>query len=220
MFRSRAVICRVLSLGLEQLETRCTPALTWTVAFEDSGAAHSTYYDQIRATLLAAGADWSRYFPSANASIQIAVRFHKVDDGLATGGSETSTFLQRNGSLEVWEESAASEIRTGHDPNGSTRDAVITLDTDSLVADSWFDPTPWNREDDYVPGDKIDAYSIFLHEIGHILGFDGWRDWTTGKLPGVVESRFDRFVSVDSEGTAFFDGSHAMAMYGSQPVPL
>jgi hypothetical protein len=78
MFRKdRQTRSRTLPLGLEQLEDRATPALTWSVAFDDPGSAYADYYSQIRSTLLAAGADWSRYFPTADAAIQLSVKFQQ-----------------------------------------------------------------------------------------------------------------------------------------------
>jgi hypothetical protein len=120
----------------------------------------------------------------------------------------------------VWEQSVPYEIRTGKDPNASDIDAGISISPEPLANSFWFDPTPGNRNDETVPYDKEDAYSILLHELGHCLGFDGWRDWTTAKLLGNVESRFDRFVTVAADGTAYFNGPDAMAAYENQPVPL
>src|SRR5438045_1574704 len=111
---------RRLMLGIERLEPRQTPAVTWSVSFDDPGKSYSPYYDEIRATLLAAGQDWSRYLHGSNASIQLVVQFKNLDpDIFASAASETSVYLQKNGKLEVWEQSVPYEIRTGKDANAS-----------------------------------------------------------------------------------------------------
>jgi hypothetical protein len=56
-----------------------------------------------------------------------------------------------------------------------------------------------------------------LHELGHAFGFNGWRDWSTGKLPdpGDYESYYDYMSSTD--GTDFFfEGTRAVANYGKK----
>ncbi len=220
MLRSQGAL-PILRLHLEHLEPRFVPAVSWSVSFSDPSHAYSAYYDEIRATLLAAGDAWSRYLHGSNARIQLIVDFKDLQhDFLAESASETSVFFGKNGKLEVWEQSVPYEIRTGKDPNASDADGWISIDAKSLADSFWFDPTPGNRDDDTVPYDKEDAYSILLHELGHCLGFDGWRDWTSAKLPGNVESRFDRFVTVAADGTPYFNGPNAMAAYGNQPVPL
>jgi len=208
-------------LCIERLESRNALAVTWDVTFDDPGQAHSGYYAEIRATLLAAGADWSRYFPTSNAAIQLSVKFADLSGNiLAQASSATSVLYQKQGNLEIREMSVPHEIRTGADANGAQADAVITLDADKLSSDMWFDPTPTNRDDEMVPSYQEDAYSIFLHEMGHCLGFDGWRDWTTGALPANYESRFDQLVSMAPDGTPYFNGPAAKAAYFNQPVPL
>src|SRR5262245_42123202 len=208
-------------LGIERLEARDTPAVTWSVSFDDPGKTYAAYYDEIRTTLLAAGQDWSRYLHNSNAGIQVVVQFKALEENIfANAASETAVYLEKNGKLEVWEQSVPYEVRTGKDPNTSNFDARITISPEPLANSFWFDPTPGDRNDETVPYDKEDAYSILLHELGHCLGFDGWRDWTTAKLPSNVESRFDRFVTVAPDGTPYFNGPAAKAAYGNQPVPL
>jgi hypothetical protein len=57
-----------------------------------------------------------------------------------------------------------------------------------------------------------------LHEIGHGLGFNGWRDWTTGALPADYMSTYDQWVFLE-DGIPYFGGPSASAVYGG-PVPL
>jgi hypothetical protein len=71
---------------------------------------------------------------------------------------------------------------------------------------------------DSVPIDKTDAESIFTHEFGHIFGFNGNRDQSTGALVSNIESTFDALVSV-LNNSPYFIGSNAENAYGG-PVPL
>jgi len=212
---------RYRPLRVERLEDRLAPAVVWRVAFDDPGGTNVDFYPQIRANLLAAGADWSRYFIGANASIEVTVELRSIANGhMATAESATSVFDKTVGDIEVWEAAVAHEIRTGVDANGGVHDAIIRIDPGQMSDKWWFDPTPSYRDDEGIPYNKLDAYSIFLHEIGHILGFNGWRDWTTGQIPDKTESRFDSYVTIDADGTPFFNGPAARSVYGNRPVPL
>jgi hypothetical protein len=181
-------------LSIEWLERRQTPALVFTVSFDDSGSAYASYYSDIRTTALAAGADWSRYFPTANASIDLVIRFAKLDNAIATGSSETTVHFDNIGKIDVREQSAAYEARTGKDPNGSQPNGMITLDTDFLPQ-FWFDPTPLNREDDSVPFVTIGADGTAF--------FTGRRKESFHRLRGLGSERqpgnFDNIVAVEHE---------------------
>ncbi|MBC8142059.1 MAG: hypothetical protein H7Y38_11535 [Armatimonadetes bacterium] len=70
--------------------------------------------------------------------------------------------------------------------------------------------------------DRTDAYSFFLHETGHALSFNGFRDFGTGQLTGNFQSIFDQFVElvdIDGDDVPFFNGDAAVAEYGGL-VPL
>ena len=98
------------------------------------------------------------------------------------------------------------------DPSGSVADVLIRLDPDYINNILWFDPDP----DDAivgVPQDRTDAYSVLLHELGHALGFNGWRDWSTGTLPGDYMSTYDARV-IQSGGIHYFSGAGVNSVYG------
>jgi len=190
-----------------------TAAIAWTVEFPDL----TTFGDaaaSVRNTVLAAGAEWARHL-NGRASLDISVL---IDAAVprAQGRSLTSCFAYDNGVIAVWDQGAASEILRGVDPNGSAADIEIRLSPSYLNTDLWFDPDPFTRGAS-IPKGKTDAYSVFLHEIGHALGFNGWRDDTTGTL-GTFGSRFDELTIFDGSNF-YFAGKHAAQEYGGN-VPL
>jgi hypothetical protein len=81
----------------------------------------------------------------------------------------------------------------------------------------WFDPDPKTRKAP-VPRDKLDALSIFLHELGHAMGFNGFMDPSTGAFSGKCVSTYDRWVA--RSGTEyFFNGPAAVKLHGHS-IPL
>jgi hypothetical protein len=185
----------------------------WRVSFADAQELGSLA-PRVASSLLAAGADWSQYI-GGDALLDIQVIIDSTISRV-TGRSVTSDFLFHNGEMEVWDQGAASEIRTGVDPNGGAPDIEIRLSPTYLANELWLDPDPTARTAT-VPSSRTDAVSVFLHEIGHALGFNGWRDAVTGATPG-YGSAFDLLTVFDGTDT-YFHGPMAIAEYGG-PVPL
>lgn len=207
---------------LASLSVGARADIGWTVDFDDPGGTYSAYYDNIRSNMLAAGNIWGSYL-AGSGTIDIQVGF--ADIATANGASVTTGFSHMNGSTSVYNQGAAAEILTGVDPNGSGYDIRINIGStyqsylgSSYLDNLWFDPHPMQRTDT-LPDGRTDAMSTFLHEIGHGLAFNGWRNGTTGNLPGSYESTFDENVVVGSGGYLYFDGPNASAAYGG-PVPL
>jgi hypothetical protein len=100
------------------------------------------------------------------------------------------------------------------------------MNPDYLANQLWFDPNPAARTAP-VAANKTDAMSVFLHEMGHAIAFNGWRDGTVvpqptanQDQPGLLdESTFDKNIQVSS-GNVLFYGPEAMARYNGQPVPI
>jgi hypothetical protein len=196
-------------------------AVTFNVTFDDLSGSYAAYYSDITRQVQATGADWmSRLDINVTTTLDVSIGFANI--GTANGASVTSNYVGNIGGLATYEQGAAAKIKTGVDNNGAAADIRFNLGINGYLQNElWFDPNPV-AQTAFVPTDKTDARSVFLHEFGHALGFNGWGDGTTGALPG-YQSSFDQWVqagtSANGDTTLFFTGAHAMAAYGSA-VPL
>ncbi len=175
----------------------------------------SDMYSSIDSHAKAAGARWGSHF-AGNTSLQLEVAF---SDSIprATGGSVTSGFVATRGGFNIFEQGVGAEIRTGIDPNGASPDLRFTFNSNYLRNELWFDSNPFSRVG-AVPSNRTDAVSVFLHEFGHAIAFNGWQDSFNGTYPGDYKSTFDERKSFD--GSNFFlEGSIATNLYGG-PVPV
>ena len=124
----------------------------------------------ILATANAAATVWSWYLTAANVTLNLSII---VDDSaftgnvLAEGGPDEviptgGTF---NGKT-VYTADTDVKLQTGQDPNGSDPDLTVYLTTNSIRNLLYF------KTDEYaaVPSNRVDAFSVFLHEITHGLG--------------------------------------------------
>ena len=185
-----------------------------TVVYEDPYGQALPFYASIEAHVAAALSDWIDHI-DGQARLEVVVRI--TDDVVgATGASGASAFVGMQGSCRVFEQGMAYELRTGVDPNGAAPDIVLAINPDYLRQELWFDPDPEARTAAIAEG-RTDAMSIFIHEIGHALAFNGWRD-SAGILPLDIASTWDEQVSFE-EGRLAFTGEGAMAVYGG-PVPI
>lgn len=193
-----------------------------SVSFDDPLGQYATYRDEITLSLQAAGAEWLSLLDlGANVTLTVQVGFLSMPT--ASGASASASFDGSSAGLSLYEQGAAAKLKTGVDVNGDDIDVRIYLGVDGyLQNDLWFDPTPYNLTDDVVPATQIDARSVFLHELGHALGFNGWRDDVSGALPASYASTYDALVGTlpgESTGNLYFFGAAAQAVYGG-PVPL
>ena len=186
-------------------------------------ATYAQYLPLMKSNMIAAGEEWATHFVAAR-DVTITVQIDIVDISTANGMSAASVEEEVVGSMSLYQMGATAEILTGVDPNGSDPDIEINFGITPLTgADGypfWFEPDPTTRTST-MPSNSTDGYGTCLHELGHSFGFNGWRDWTTGKLPdpGNYESYYDYMSSTD--GTDFFfDGTRAVANYGKKvPEP-
>jgi hypothetical protein len=194
----------------------------FNVSFTDPGSTYSAYYADITRNVQAAGADWmSRFNITVNTTLDVNIGFANIPT--ANGASATSSFVGTSAGIDIFEQGAAAKIKTGVDVNGAAADINFNIGINGYLQNElWFDPDPV-AQTAMVPMTKTDARSVFLHEFGHALGFNGWLDGTTGTLPGDFQSTFDQWAQLDNAApggpTLFFTGPNAMAEYGGA-VPI
>jgi protocadherin Fat 4 len=203
------------------LEPRVLPAITFPVTFNDPTGAESGYYAELTQLVQAAGASWGQYLVGS-ASLEVSVDFANpipnLPGAIAAATAAKNVYLRTQNGIDVYQQGTISEIVTGVDPNGSTADINITINTGLLTAgDLWLDPTPYDDVEP-VPSDEYDMFSVLAHELGHGLGFNGFTSSTNGALSGNFETTFDQFVSFDGTNL-YFNGPKAEQNYGG-PVPL
>jgi hypothetical protein len=192
--------------------------ITFSVVFTTAAESYPQYLDGLRRSMIAAGNDWATRFQVPH-DVSIEVQIDIADIPTANGKSAESVLSETIGGMRLYQQGAAYEILTGEDPNGADPDVEIAFGIDPLSGVDghyyWSDPDPVTRTAT-VPNDAVDTVSTCLHELGHALGFNGWRDWSTGELPspGTYCSYYDYMSSTDGSDF-FFDGTFAMAEYGS-----
>lgn len=190
-------------------------ALDANVQIVDSGNLVSGLYGQIISNVSAALSDWGRYLVG---SAKIDVEFNVTDTvATAAASSRASAYIGDQGGIHVYGAGMAYKVDTGVDVNGATPDIEILCNPNYLRNELWFDPDPTLRQLG-VPTDKTDAMSVFIHEVGHALAFNGWGSSVDGSLPGNYASTWD-INTVFKGGELFFVGSNAVKLYGSD-VPV
>ena len=168
---------------------------TFSVSFPNSAAAGSNATNVLR-SIEAAASHWAQYLQGYG-TIQIGVTIANLEGlTIATGGSD----YYRSGSL--FESVPLTEIRTGADRNGSAFDIDIEINA-SDIADMFYDPSSSQA----VPSGRIDAVTVFEHEIGHGLG-----------LLYYSPTAYSGFTQV-VDGKGYFTGPNAQAVFGGR-VPL
>lgn len=195
------------------LPATLSAAPTFSVTFNDPGATYSAYYADITACMIAAGNFWGPFIDS-NASIEIVVAFDPFIP-TANGRSAVSSYLYTQGGFNVFEQGVAAELRTGVDVNGAAPDVEINIGVGYLTSQLWFDPAPSVRTAP-IPPFRVDAVSVFIHEIGHAIAYNGWINAFDGSYPGDYRSPFDEDIAFD--GSDFFQTDIATSLvYGGQP---
>jgi hypothetical protein len=203
------------SAGTASTGTASTGNITHAIHIDDPLSQAGAYYSRITSHVGAALDRWGAYFVNS-AAWSVVVNITSSLSG-AAAHSMTSGYVRDDGSMPVYEQGAAYELRTGIDPNGADPDIAIFLNLDYLQNELWFDPDPWSRSASVDAG-RTDAMSVMLHEIGHAIAFNGWGDAWTGTLPGNYASTWDALTQ-SQNGHLYFAGARAVAAYGA-PVPI
>src|SRR5690349_23085340 len=117
--------------------------VTFSFSVNDPNSAAVSYRNAILTDAIAAGAEWGRFL-SGSANIEVQINIQDVPTNRAGTSSATSSFLRTQNGFNVFETGVAGEIRSGVDPNGSSPDAIISVDPDYIRDVLWFDPNPQN----------------------------------------------------------------------------
>jgi hypothetical protein len=190
-------------------ESGASAGVVFRVTLEDPSNLLGENALPFRSNLLAAADLWSRCL-NGKTNIDVLVKI-VPGPGRATTRCPKPTFVKKVGSNALYEPSACTKVRTGHADTSGQPDIEMTIRGDYL-AEFWFDPAPRERTAP-VARDRFDAVSLFLHELAHGLGFNGWIDPATGELGGEALSTYDRFVVYD-QGEFYFVGLRAMKANG------
>jgi hypothetical protein len=192
----------------------------FTVTIKDLPTEFKPVERQIEAHILAAARTWGDLVDAKPCTIDILFRADvAAHAGRGSGRSFTTARFdeEKFRGKEVREQGWAAEMRTGKDANGENEPDIELVLEPTYMRTLWWDPQPEQRRA-RVPGDKLDAMTVFEHELGHALAFNGWIDPKSGVLDGPVASTYDRWVTFD--GTDFFfNGPVAKKAWGG-PVPL
>jgi hypothetical protein len=145
---------------------------------------------------------WSWYLTPANIMLDLALTVDNTAFSgtvLAEGGpasfySTGATF----GGARVFESNTALELRTGQDRNGAAADLHFDLTVNSIRNLLVF------KTDDStaVSGNRVDALSVFLHEIAHGLGFLSFEGDTSSASIYDTFVRNSTFTGANAEAAA------------------
>jgi hypothetical protein len=167
--------------------------VTFNVSFDDSAnVLTSQEKGNITSHIQEAGRRWVAYIPvDGPRAIEVLVSISgapTANGGSAAAGAIIGTIEGRT----TYEQGVATKLRNGVDSNGANPDAAVSIGLDYLRNELWFDPNPAARTAT-VPSDKTDALSVLMHEMGHVLAYNGWADGN-GNPPDTYWSVWDSWM--------------------------
>lgn len=119
-------------------------------------------------------------------------------------------YLGKVNGFDTWEHALTTESRTGIDADPRMPELYIYIDPDSdYLQKLWWDPTPFSLTKGEIPADKIDGFSVVLHEILHSMGISGWLNPETGEHIGNNQSVWDSLITIKGNN-AYFIGTHTI----------
>ena len=128
-------------------------------------------------------------------------------------GKGDEVFFEKIGSKSIFYSVGENESITGKKATGY--DAIINTNPIYLTQ-YYVDPDPTNSSD--VPVNAVDSLGMFIHEMLHGLGFNGWTGWTTITNDTNAVSPFDLHI-INKNGVPYFSGLNVASVYGGD-VPL
>lgn len=153
----------------------------------------------------------------------LRVRVNVADAAIARADVDvTGVAAGRGNGRNIALSSAVYELATGRharsEPDQSGSDMVINL-APGYLRDLYFDPDP--AMSGSIPPNKLDAVSVFEHEVAHALGITGFYplDARSTSDSGPWASTFDNLIRFEN-GAPVFIGPLAMTAHNNLPVPL
>lgn len=185
------------------------------VQFEVINTANATAAEMAALTSILTAA-WASWAAVLGTDLAPRIRISVVDQttsGRAQGGTTSNvTVATMTDGRIISEPVFNEEMRTGVNSNGVVSDFNIECDIDYLRDVLFFDPTLGTSND--IPANRTDAFSVFLHEIGHCLGFNGYGPSPTHNF----RTTYD-FRSSFTGDILYFSGPNTLVAYGG-PLPL
>ena len=183
------------------------------------------YYNDIVVGIDAAMKQWVQYLSSYYpVDIEISITGLIQENFLASASSESvfDTLIHDPVTdMHIEISGTQYEIGRGIDPNGeSVADGFIDIATNYLD-DFWFDPTPYDLTDNAPSNNQIDFRGVMMHEIAHLLGFNGYLSYQPGATPELINnslgyslSNYDTYIQWDANLNSYiFTGENAVSAY-------
>ncbi|MFK7838116.1 MAG: DUF4214 domain-containing protein [Sulfitobacter sp.] len=197
------------------------PNITWTVSEVVDGSAGAISAEQSTAVqnlLIAAGETWEKYLkPAQPITFEIKLEFTSAVGGLAEAGP--GNLLGQNqdvGGLPLFEAVTITELKTGQDPEAAVVDISVKLPIS--LENQFFETDVVNRNSP-IPAGQFDLYGTLLHELGHALGFIGFRgEKNNGIL--TAETGITAFDALFNETDLVFQGQATTALLGGINAPI
>ena len=181
--------------------------LTFNIAtsdFIDNSGTHASLLQDIARLLAQVGPALDTFLGSKNVTMNLSLTVAASPTAFgASSVTAVSSPTHMVGNYIVPTGVFANKVQTGIDVNGSGVDAFLTVTPDFMTR---------------AGSNESILVDLLQHEITHALGFYGYRDRTTGALPGNTESEFDTHVVVNGTGVSYSSANTAL-IYGAA-VPL
>ncbi len=179
-----------------------------SITFDDPGGDLDGFYFDIERNIEHAWNQWDFYIDSHPiATLEIVVRPSNRPNSLASAGPLGLAILSR-GETELWEGGVQHELINGKDINGESHDILINISTIFLNQNNYYNFNP----NTITPSDQVEFDAVMAHELGHALGFIGYRSANI-----FASSLYE--INLDAE-EAIFSGKYAMAALGGHPVSV
>ncbi len=219
----RTILPFLLGAALALAGPAVQAGLSVSVTFNDPGDAHSAYHAVVRSAMASAADAWGTYVETA-AGRTLAIEVNFTDEATASAGSDKYVLDQAAtaaSGVTTYMVGAVSKLAFGGGGGAEgAADAVFNIGEDWLTNVIWWNPSPTSTA--APPPYKLDSQYVFMHEIGHVLGFSSARD-ASGAPPifngAPYQTTFDALIRREGDDL-FFTGTAAAAAYGGQPVPL